>query len=59
HCTRMRLTSDGKLKPCLMRNNNLVDLLTPLRNGAHDETLTDLFVKAVKSREPYHKAAKM
>jgi len=59
HCTRIRLTSDGKLKPCLMRNDNLVDLLTPLRNGADDEALTDLFVKAVKSREPYHNAAKM
>jgi len=58
HCTRMRLTSDGKLKPCLMRNDNLVDLLTPLRNGADDETLTDLFVEAVKRREPYHKAVK-
>ena len=59
HCTRIRLTSDGKLKPCLMRNDNLVDLLTPLRNGADDEALTDLFVKAVKSREPYHNAAKI
>jgi cyclic pyranopterin phosphate synthase len=33
HCTRIRLTSDGKLKPCLMRNDNLVDILTPMRKG--------------------------
>ncbi|MEM3722400.1 MAG: GTP 3',8-cyclase MoaA, partial [Candidatus Bathyarchaeia archaeon] len=37
HCTRMRVTSDGKLKPCLMRNDNTVDVLTPMRNGATDE----------------------
>ena len=53
HCTRLRVTSDGKLKPCLMRNDNLVDILTPLRNGADDEALTQLFTEAVKRREPY------
>ena len=34
NCTRLRVTSDGKLKPCLMRKDNLVDILTPIRNGA-------------------------
>ncbi len=54
-CTRIRVTSDGKLKPCLMRNDNLVDILTPLRNGANDEELTKIFLEAVKRREPYYK----
>ena len=36
-CTRLRVTSDGKLKPCLMRNDNLVDILTPMRNGVDDQ----------------------
>ena len=45
-CTRLRVTSDGKLKPCLMRNDNLVDLLTPMRNGASDKELTELFKMA-------------
>lgn len=53
HCTRIRLTSDGKLKPCLMRNDNLVDILTPLRNGASDDELAELFKFAVMKREPY------
>ena len=53
HCTRLRVTSDGKLKPCLMRNDNLVEILTPLRNGADDKALTQLFTEAVKRREPY------
>ena len=56
HCTRMRITSDGKLKPCLMRNDNLTDILTPIRQGATDEQLKQLFVKANLLREPYNKS---
>jgi cyclic pyranopterin phosphate synthase len=55
HCTRMRVTSDGKLKPCLMRNDNLTDILTPIRQGANDEKLKELFKKANLLREPYNK----
>jgi cyclic pyranopterin phosphate synthase len=55
HCTRLRVTSDGKLKPCLMRNDNLVDLLTPMRGGASDEELRALFVRVNEQREPYNK----
>ena len=55
-CTRIRVTSDGKVKPCLMRKDNLIDLLTPLRNGVSDEKLKELFLEAVKKREPYYKA---
>jgi len=56
HCTRLRVTSDGKLKSCLMRNDNLVDILTPLRHGADEKILTQLFIEAIKRREPYYKA---
>jgi cyclic pyranopterin phosphate synthase len=55
HCTRMRVTSDGKLKPCLMRNDNLTDILTPIQNGASDEQLKQLFLTANSLREPYNK----
>lgn len=55
-CTRLRVTSDGMLKPCLMRNDNLVDVLTPLREGASDNEIKQLFVIAVKRREPYYKS---
>ncbi len=58
HCTRLRVTSDGKLKPCLMVNDNLIDVLTPIRNGATDEELKQLFITAVKRREPYFKQLK-
>jgi len=55
HCTRLRVTSDGKLKPCLMRNDNLTDILTPIRKGATDEELTQLFRQANQLREPFNK----
>ncbi len=55
HCTRLRVTSDGKLKPCLMRNNNLVDILTPMRNGSSDKELIELFRLANEKRQPYNK----
>jgi len=55
HCTRLRVTSDGKLKPCLMRNDNVVDILTPMRRGANDEELTESFMLVNQRREPYNK----
>jgi cyclic pyranopterin phosphate synthase len=54
HCTRLRVTSDGKLKPCLMKNNNLVDVLTPLRNGASNEKIAELFELANMKRKPFN-----
>ena len=56
HCTRLRVTSDGKLKPCLMRNDNLVDVLKPMRDGVNDDELVELFIEAVERREPYYRA---
>lgn len=55
HCTRLRVTSNGKLKPCLMRNDNLIDALTPMRKGAKDQELTELFKLANQKRQPYNK----
>jgi cyclic pyranopterin phosphate synthase len=55
HCTRLRVTSDGKLKPCLMRSDNYIDILTPMRSGASDEELITLFELATQRREPYYK----
>lgn len=55
HCTRIRVTSDGKLKPCLMRNDNLTDILSPIRQGASDEELKQLFIQANLLREPFNK----
>ncbi len=48
YCNRLRLTSDGRLKPCLLRSDNLVDI-----RGKHGEDLEDAFREAVRRREPY------
>jgi len=45
-CTRARLTSDGKLRLCLLREKE-VDLLTPLRAGATEEELRRLLLDGV------------
>jgi cyclic pyranopterin phosphate synthase len=53
YCNRIRVTSDGRFKPCLFRSDNLIDFLEPMRNGASDEALRELFVEAVKRRKPF------
>jgi len=57
-CTRLRVTSDGFLKPCLMVTDNLVDVLTPLREDASDDELRELFKVAVLRRKPYFTSLK-
>lgn len=42
-CTRARLTADGRLRLCLLREGE-VDLLTPLRAGASLEELRSLII---------------
>lgn len=49
-CNRVRLTSDGKLRGCLMRDGE-VDFREPLRSGATLDELRDLLRFAI-SRKP-------
>ena len=53
HCTRLRLTSDGRLKPCLMREDNHVEVVSHIRNGAGRGALVAAFREAVSKRKPY------
>jgi cyclic pyranopterin phosphate synthase len=53
NCNRLRLTSDGRLKPCLMRGDNLVPLVQLLRGGASEGELVDAFRLATSRRAPY------
>ena len=32
-------------QPCLLRNDNLVELISHLRNGGSEEKLEDIFIK--------------
>lgn len=52
-CNRLRLTSDGRLLPCLL-SGATIDLRTPLRNGATDEELRALFLQAVVAKPRGH-----
>jgi len=49
-CNRLRVTSDGKLKPCLLRTDNHIDI-----RGRKGAELEALFHKAVSLREPFYK----
>jgi cyclic pyranopterin phosphate synthase len=50
NCTRLRVTSDGKIKPCLLRSDNLVEI------GTCDcERIKELMQEANSRREPYFK----
>ncbi len=49
-CNRVRLTTDGKLRYCLLHDDEL-DLMTPLRAGAGDDELLEL-VRAGVYRKP-------
>jgi len=50
-CTRVRLTADGKLRLCLLRDDE-GDLLTPLREGASDDELKTL-IRNLIWRKPW------
>jgi GTP 3',8-cyclase len=52
-CNRLRLTADGRLKPCLLSNQE-IDVKTPLRSGAGDTELAELFRLAVREKPQGH-----
>ncbi|HZY91240.1 MAG TPA: GTP 3',8-cyclase MoaA [Thermoplasmata archaeon] len=52
-CTRLRLTSDGRLKGCLMTNEGLVDLRPHFGPPVDEAGLVDAFERAVHLRRPY------
>jgi len=53
NCNRLRVTSDAKLKPCLLRNDNLVDIRGIDRMS--DDDALGLVMEAVNRREPYYR----
>ncbi len=52
-CNRLRLTADGKLRPCLLAADEL-DLRTPLRQGATQADLESLLLEAVRMKPRGH-----
>ena len=53
-CSRLRITPDGKIKPCLLRNDNLVELISHARNGESEKRLEEIFINGINNREPFN-----
>jgi len=53
-CNRMRLTADGKLKPCLLANHE-IDIRTALRGGEGDQVIYELFLQALEQKPIGHR----
>ena len=52
-CNKLRLTCDGKLRPCLGSNLEF-DIMRPLRSGATDEELRQFFLDVVDRKPEQH-----
>ncbi len=52
-CNRLRLTADGKIRPCLFSREE-VEIRTPMRSGATDEEINRLFLRAVRVKPQRH-----
>jgi cyclic pyranopterin phosphate synthase len=52
NCTRLRVTSDGNIKPCLLRSDNLIEI-----DSCDIERIKELLQAANERREPYFKIA--
>ena len=55
-CNRLRLTSDGQLRPCLLDSDE-IDVKGPLRNGATTDELKQLIQQAVAAKRERHSLA--
>jgi cyclic pyranopterin phosphate synthase len=54
NCNRLRLTSDGKLRPCLLAEDE-IDLKSPLRSGVTHDDLKKLIQRAVDKKPLHHR----
>ncbi len=53
HCSRVRLTSDGKIRTCLFSVIEH-DLYGLMRRGASDERLAQFIIEAINQKEERH-----
>jgi len=54
NCNRLRLTADGKLRPCLLSDEE-IDLKKPLREGVSPDEVSQLIRQAVASKPERHR----
>jgi cyclic pyranopterin phosphate synthase len=53
YCNRLRLTADGKVRPCLFSKEE-IDIKIPMRNSAADEEIEKLFFRAIRTKPERH-----
>ncbi|TFG45225.1 MAG: GTP 3',8-cyclase MoaA [Dehalococcoidia bacterium] len=52
-CNRLRLTADGKLRPCLL-NDTEIDIKTAMRNGGGEAAIKELLYQAIMAKPERH-----
>ncbi len=52
-CNRIRITSDGKVRPCLFSDLEF-DIKSPMRRGMGDEEVASVIKEAIKSKPKAH-----
>jgi cyclic pyranopterin phosphate synthase len=52
-CNRLRLTADGRLRPCLLSDYE-IDLRTPLRQGASLTEIRELLIHSIRAKPERH-----
>ncbi|MGI2335405.1 MAG: GTP 3',8-cyclase MoaA [Dehalogenimonas sp.] len=57
-CNRLRLTADGKLRPCLLNDTEL-DLKSVVRQGGTEQDIKDMLLQAVMSKPERHNLEEM
>ena len=53
NCNRLRLTAEGKLRPCLLSDHE-IDLREPLRHGTSAEKLKQIIAEAIRTKPKEH-----
>jgi cyclic pyranopterin phosphate synthase len=57
-CTKIRVSADGEIRPCLMRTDNSVRIPTEALTTRNEQAIRQLFEEAIKRREPFFAASK-
>jgi cyclic pyranopterin phosphate synthase len=57
NCNRLRLTAEGKLRPCLLSDQE-IDLRQPLRSGASPEKLKQVITEAIQTKPKAHQLSR-
>jgi cyclic pyranopterin phosphate synthase len=55
-CNRLRLTSDGRLRPCLLSEEE-IDLRDAVRTGANREAIKEILAQAIRQKPERHHLA--